>query len=88
MCILQILYYAYANIPKSEKKNLKSEIKGFQRLGQWLTLIIPTTQEAEMGRLMFQGQTGQKVRLDKTPSQPITRHSGAHRSSQICGKYK
>jgi hypothetical protein len=47
---------------------------------QWLSLIIPATQEAEVKRIMVQGQPRQK--LIKTPSQSI---SSAGMVARACG---
>jgi hypothetical protein len=42
--------------------------------------VILATQEAEIGRIMVQGQPGQKVH--KTPSQQMAGCSSTHLSSQ------
>jgi hypothetical protein len=42
--------------------------KGFYGWAQWLMPVFPATQEVEMGRIVVQGQQGQKV--SEIPSQP------------------
>jgi hypothetical protein len=51
---------------------------------QWLTPVILVTCEAEIGRIVVQGQSKQKV--SKTPAQPIVGCSGTCLSSQAMWK--
>jgi hypothetical protein len=76
----QVLAYLCYAMVSSSRKQINPFLKEYLAGHQWFTPVILAICEAEIRRIVVQGQPGQIVH--EIPSQLIVWHSGVHLSCQ------